>query len=55
LISNAQRETACIGTQVVSLQGALQRSKVIKALILEAKVVKMGKVSKSLRKKQSSD
>jgi hypothetical protein len=55
LISNAQRETACIDTHMVSLQAALQISKVIKALILKAKVVKMGKVRKSLRKKQSSD
>ncbi len=39
---------------MVSPQAALQRSKAIRALILKAKVVKMGKVRKNLRKKQSS-
>jgi hypothetical protein len=52
LISNAKRETACLSTHVLSPQAALQKSKVIRALILKAKVVKMGKVRKSLRKKQ---
>jgi len=54
MMSTAKRETACIGTHVVSPPAALQRTKLIRALILKAKVVKMGKVRKSLRKKQSS-